>query len=76
MAARILAKQAQQVWESSEMTVQQLADRLGISKRRASRLLQWARDVEAEQSTTSYPRPVVAIVTSRRGNLVTERKPS
>jgi 8-oxo-dGTP pyrophosphatase MutT (NUDIX family) len=74
-AADIRAEQALRIWTSESMTVTELGRRLGgISKQRADKLLERGREVAARQSTVPLPEAIVAaIVTSRRGVLVTKR---
>lgn len=74
-AARLRAEQARRVFESGHMSITGLADRLGLTKQRAAQLLQRAREAAAEQTRKPEPQPVVsAIVTSRKGVLVTKRR--
>lgn len=74
-AADVRAEQALRVWNSEPMTMAELGRRLGgVSKQRADRLLKRGREVAARQSTAPLPEAIVAaIVTSRRGVLVTQR---
>lgn len=74
-AADIRAEQALRIWNSELMTVAELGRRLGgISKQRADKLLERGREVAARQSTVPLPEAIVAaIVTSRRGLLITQR---
>jgi 8-oxo-dGTP pyrophosphatase MutT (NUDIX family) len=73
-AADIRAEQALRIWCSESMTVTELGRRLGgISKQRANKLLERGREV-AGRSTVPLPEAIVAaIVTSRRGVLITQR---
>ena len=75
VAARLRYEQAQRAWDTGHMTITELAARLGLTKQRASQILRKAREAAAEQSTRPEPVPVVAaIVTSRKGVLVTQRR--
>jgi 8-oxo-dGTP diphosphatase len=74
-AADIRADQALRIWNSESMTVTELGRRLGgISKQRADKLLERGREVAGRRSTVPLPEAIVAaIVTSRRGVLITQR---
>lgn|GEM_PF-3264140 len=74
-AADVRAEQALRIWNSEPMTMAELGRRLGgVSKQRAGKLLERGREVAARQSTAPLPEAIVAaIVTSRRGVLITQR---
>jgi 8-oxo-dGTP diphosphatase len=76
LAADLRAESALRIWEAGDVrTIEALGVLLGMSKQRASQLLQRGREIAAIKSTQPEPQPVVAaIVTSRKGVLVTERK--
>jgi 8-oxo-dGTP pyrophosphatase MutT (NUDIX family) len=74
-ASRLRAERALRFWEAGELSLTQFAAHLGLTKQRAEQILRRARELAAEQSLVPEPQPVVAaIVTSRKGVLITKRR--
>ena len=74
-AARYRYEELLALWEEASGTLTAFASALGMTKQRVSILLRKAREEAARMSERPEPVPVVAaIVTSRRGVLITRRK--
>jgi 8-oxo-dGTP diphosphatase len=75
LAGDLRAEQALRIIDSGAMTMTELAAHVGVERQAIFHLVKRAREIAAAQTAKPEPQPVVsAVVTSRKGVLVTKRR--